>query len=143
MKRLDFTPTLSPIRTLLVAFSLAVFAVAACPGGVLPDDDDTGDDDDATNDDDATGDDDDATDDDDAVDPNPFPCGRDLECDAVVEYCSAMVPGVEGPDTEYSCVAYPEECASEPDCECLLDEEAEGECTGTPRSGFTVTIYLP
>ena len=67
----------------------------------------------------------------------PFACG-DTECNGGAEYCSALVPGVPGGSTSYSCTELPAgcegcDCLTGPACDCMADDE------GNP----TLTCYAP
>ncbi|MCA9691770.1 MAG: hypothetical protein KC636_19350, partial [Myxococcales bacterium] len=71
------------------------------------------------------------------------PCGEELVCDGVSEYCSVVHPGVPDSPIEYSCPSIPGECVQDLTCACLEEQGVFGECEELPDGGLRVMVFLP
>ncbi|MEM6988859.1 MAG: hypothetical protein AAF721_00130 [Myxococcota bacterium] len=83
--------------------------------------------------------------DDDACVEQLFACGEELDCIIGNNYCEEFVPGVKGAPITYTCQDFPPACGADPSCECLAEEgiipKLAGDCSGTPATGVSVTLF--
>ena len=71
----------------------------------------------------------------------PTSC-EEAACDPVTEYCHFFGSDTLAPSTA-SCVPLPEECAEEPDCECMLAAEGENSIETCDETGDVIVMTEP
>ena len=70
-----------------------------------------------------------------------FACGPELVCNPATQYCSVFAGGPVGVPKSYACAALPDNCLSNPSCNCLPERIG---CTCDQSDGrITVTCTAP
>lgn len=67
---------------------------------------------------------------------------EEADCDPTLEYCLFLGSDTPAPSTA-SCVALPAPCATEPTCECMLENEDENSIATCDESGDVIVMTVP